>query len=238
MIGYVFYSHYEYSDVWKVMKGQAEKFFKERRKIFFTNDTGSFDFSGWEVVLYDDSLPYQKRVASCLEKINDEFVIIHQEDMIFIEQPNFDIIENDLLKLVKSGDLDLIKFCKACYTGSDHAPMGKNLFKNPDNLSYAVQPTIGKKEIIYNIFNNTFGANIWEFEVNSANIVNFLNYKSAYYYQGNERKRGMYHWDSSVYPYLKSAILKGRWDFQMYREELVKLQNEYGIDPLERGTNE
>lgn len=238
MIGYIFYSHFEYSDVWPIMKGQVDKFFKDKRKIFFTNEIGSFDFSDWEVVLYDDSLPYQKRVAACLEKIDDEFVIIHQEDMIFTKQPDFNIIENDLLSLVKNGDLDLIKFCKACYIDRGHVRMGKNLFKNPDNLSYAVQPTLGRKKTIHNISNNTLGSSIWRFEANSSNTTNFLNYKSAYYYEGNERKRGMYHWDSSIYPYLNSGILKGRWDFSMYREELSELLNDHGVDPLVRGVYE
>lgn len=238
MIGYVFYSHHEYSDVWPIMKGQADYFFKDKRKIFFTNKVGSFDFSGWDVVLYDDSLPYQKRIASCLEKIDDEFIIIQHEDMIFIEQPNFNIIENNLLPLVCNRDLDLIKFCKACYVDGQFQEVGKNLFKNPGNLSYAVQPTLGRKSTIHDISDKTFGASIWDFEANSVNVTNYLNYKSAFYYDGTETKRGWYHWDSSIYPYLNSGILKGRWDFSMYREELSKLLDEYGVNPLKRGINE
>ena len=119
-----------------------------------------------------------------------------------------------------------------------YGSIARNLFKNPDNLSYAVQPTLGRKKTIHNISNNTLGSNIWKFEANSINVTNFLNYKSAYYYEGNERKRGMYHWDSSIYPYLNSGILKGRWDFSMYREELSKLLDEYGVNPLKRGINE
>jgi len=238
VIGYIFYSHYEYSDVWPMMKGQVDKYFKGRRKILFTNKIGDYDFSEWEVVLYDESLSYQKRVASCLEKINDEYVILHHEDMIFVNKPEFEIIEEQLLPLVKKEEIDIIKFCKACYQNTEHEKMGKNLFRNPKNLSYAVQPALVRKKLMHKITNNTNGSNIWKFEANSVNIVNFLNYNSAYYHDGTEEKRGMFHWDSSIYPYLNSGILKGKWDYFMYRKELSNLMGEYGINPRKRGIHE
>jgi len=238
VIGYLFYSHHEYSDAWPIMKGQADKYLKGKRKVLFTNEIGNHDFSDWEVVLYDDSLPYQKRVASCLKKIDDEYVILHHEDMIFVDKPNFEVIEQQLLPLIEKNEIDIVKFCKASYSGTEHEKVGENLFRNPKNLSYAVQPALIRKEVMYKIANNTKGSNIWKFEVNSVNIVNFLNYNSVYYYNGSEKKRGMFHWDSSIYPYLNSGILKGKWDYSMYRQELTTLMEQYGINPNERGVHE
>ena len=38
----------------------------------------------------------------------------------------------------------------------------------------------------------------------------------------------MYHFDSLVYPYIATAIVKGKWNFQEY-PELKKLLDSYNI---------
>jgi hypothetical protein len=49
--------------------------------------------------------------------------------------------------------------------------------------------------------------------------------------------RGDFHWDSHVYPYFATAVVKGKWDFQCYPKKLKSLLDEYNIDPAVRGTN-
>ena len=52
---------------------------------------------------------------------------------------------------------------------------------------------------------------------------------------GGEKKRGMYHYDSIVFPYIATAINKGKWNMSEYQTELDKMFNEYGVMPFERG---
>ena len=52
---------------------------------------------------------------------------------------------------------------------------------------------------------------------------------------GGEKKRGMYHYDSIVFPYICTAIVKGKWNMNEYQNELDKLFGEYNINPFERG---
>jgi hypothetical protein len=52
---------------------------------------------------------------------------------------------------------------------------------------------------------------------------------------GNERRRGIYHNDSSVFPYIATAINKGKWNYSEYEKELNTLFNIYNINPFERG---
>jgi hypothetical protein len=52
---------------------------------------------------------------------------------------------------------------------------------------------------------------------------------------GDEKKRGMYHYDSSVFPYIATAINKGKWNYSEYQTELDSLFAEYQINPFERG---
>jgi len=51
-----------------------------------------------------------------------------------------------------------------------------------------------------------------------------------------EPKRGKYHHDTSVFPYIATALVKGRWNVSEYREELEPLLVEYNIDEHHRGT--
>ena len=50
----------------------------------------------------------------------------------------------------------------------------------------------------------------------------------------DERRRGMWHWDSSLFPYVATALVKGRWNIGEY-PELVRLLAEYGVDVSVRG---
>jgi len=50
-------------------------------------------------------------------------------------------------------------------------------------------------------------------------------------------KRGIYHWDSGIYPYIATAVVKGKWDYECYSKELSKLMDKYKIDPNIRGKN-
>ena len=72
--------------------------------------------------------------------------------------------------------------------------------------------------------------NIWKFE--EAIESNDNHYMVRL---GNEKQRGKYHCDSIVFPYIATAINKGKWNMSEYREELDKLFGEYNINPFERG---
>jgi hypothetical protein len=52
---------------------------------------------------------------------------------------------------------------------------------------------------------------------------------------GNEIKRGVYHCDSIVFPYIATAINKGKWNTSEYKKELDILFKEYNINPNMRG---
>jgi len=55
----------------------------------------------------------------------------------------------------------------------------------------------------------------------------------VYYYNG-EPKRGGHH-DSSIYPYIATAVVKGKWNLSEYKNELLPLLNEHNIVIENRG---
>ena len=101
---------------------------------------------------------------------------------------------------------------------------------NSQYSKFSIQPTIISKDVLTDILNKVESLNIWDFE--NAIKGTDRDYMVRF---GNETKRGFYHYDSSVYPYISTAINKGQWNYTEYPVELHNLFEEYHINPFNRG---
>jgi len=238
MISLIYYSHSDYSDVWKPLFSQTDKYLKKYKKYLFTdNSTEDFD-TDWNVIKYDDKLPYQKRVLHCLDQIEEDIFIFHHEDMFLYSQPDESVLK-DLKKLVEDEEIDVVKLARASY--NNNFPLvkntsHKNVYENPHNLRFAIQPSICNKEKLQTIYKRTYGNNIWEFEKNSSDICSYFKIKTGMVWREEDNKRGLYHWDSSVYPYFATAVVKGKWYTSDYKDLLVNVLEESRIQISDRGT--
>lgn len=237
MYSLVFYSHFDYSDVWPLLFKQTDKYFGDNyKKYLFTNKSSDIVPNGWQVVEYDEKLSYQTRVFECLKQVKEEIVIFSHEDMFLYSEPNYNEIEY-LSKLVKHTDIDIIKLIRAEYTQDLYRKsyLHPNVYENPYNLYFSIQPSMCKKDKLSKIYESTNGKTIWEFEVESSRTALVNRIKSCMYYTGNENKKGLYHWDSDIYPYIATAIVKGKWNFESYEQILTEMLNELNIDKNIRG---
>jgi hypothetical protein len=105
----------------------------------------------------------------------------------------------------------------------------KTIINNKDT-KFSIQPTIIKTKTFLDLLSKVEPLNIWEFEDKVP--VESGHYMVSF---GNEKRRGIYHNDSSVFPYIATAINKGKWNYSEYEKELNKLFNIYNINPFERG---
>jgi hypothetical protein len=71
------------------------------------------------------------------------------------------------------------------------------------------------------------------FEWNANDVCLKLGFESLFAFHG-EARRGMYHYDSSVFPHIATALVKGLWNTREYKEMSPLLQ-EYNIDSSIRG---
>lgn len=69
------------------------------------------------------------------------------------------------------------------------------------------------------IYQNTKIDHIRQFEPHVQQVCRDLKIKGLFHYN-QEPKRGDHHYDSSVYPYIATAIVKGQWNLSGYPEEL------------------
>ena len=215
------YTHSDYSWVWKYWHKQTDKFLQNFDKICISNLNSSFR-DDYLVIKYNDELTYKNRVLSCLNDIDDDEIILFcHEDMFLYKKPNFEIID-EYINLIKNNKCELIKLIRA-FENLDKSNLHEKLFKNPDKQLFSIQPTIIKVKTLKHIYKTVPGDNIWEFEANTSkkylkDIISLCSFDI-----NEDKKRGKFHYDSSVYPYICTAVIKGKWNFKEYKKELFEI---------------
>jgi hypothetical protein len=216
-IPHLVYTHSDYDKVFSIWHNQARLYFPSS-PIHLLSDK-SLEESVTTTILYDSNLKYTDRVLSCLEQLDENMCVIFQhEDMPLYDFPMYDTL-NEFIELVESDKVDMIRLLRVVpmLESSGIHPI---LYKNPSNNLFSIQPTIIKVKTLKEIFKLVPDRNIWEAEKYWE--LHLKGYVSLFPYI-NEKKRGMYHYDSKVYPYIATAITKGQWNIQEYPNELSKL---------------
>ena len=149
------------------------------------------------------------------------------EDMILFDKINYELLE----KYVGYVNNDLVESIKLILAGDrfDISTIDTSLVTN-EYSKFSVQPTITSKKVFRAHIDVLPPLNIWQFE---EAVVSFG--RDFMVRIGGEKKRGLYHYDSLIFPYIATAINKGKWNLIEYQEELNPMFEEYGINPFERG---
>lgn len=231
----IMYSHSSYSDAWSMFIGQIDKYIPECKRYLFADHSPIPLPSNWNLITYNDSEPYNKRFASCLNSVKEKYVILHHEDMPLYAPPDKAKLA-EYLNLLENSDLHYIKLIKGGELREITYEGHNDLFVIPHDSTYifAVQPTLWKTESLAKVYHNTRIQHIHDFEPKSQVVCKAHKIHGLYAYRG-EPRRGLYHYDSSVYPYVATAIVKGKWNMTEYGTELRQLFEEYGIQPSKRG---
>lgn len=222
------YSHTDYSDVWKPLFVSIEKYLQSFNIIFLINKFSEEVPKKYSQIIYDESLCYTERLKSCLKQVNLEFFLFMHEDMFLYDKPKYEYIEK-YFEYVENNKAKSIKLI----------PVGsRGYVSNFDNTLYvteyskfSIQPTITSKTHLNDLLEKYGPNNIWEFE---TAIQNFGNEFVSII--GSEKKRGIYHYDSEIFPYVATAIVKGKWNFAEYPKELDSILTQCNIDKNIRGT--
>jgi len=227
------YTHTDCKDIWRIFFNQIDKYLPHVQKIILVNKDDSDIPLEYQKIFYNENLNYTKRVAHCLEQLHNETVLFIHEDMILFNNLNYNKI-NDFIELIEEDKADFIKLIKVD-VGSDKTEYYPNLIKSSQELMFSVQPTICKSNKLKNIF-SLFDCNIWNFEKQVSIACLHFKYLNCFMASTNkDKKRGLFHYDSNIFPYIATAIVKGKWNYSEYKNELDILFDEYKINKDERG---
>lgn len=223
----VIYTHTDMKDVWVPFFGQMKKYMSNYKTYVCVNSKSDEIPSDYIQIYYDDTKSYTERLVEALSQIEEEVILFTHEDMILFNEPNYEYLDK-YFSYVTDKKLDSIKLIYAG-EGGIKSEIDDTLVIN-DYSKFSIQPTIITKKIIIDIAYGLGSKTIWEME--ESIVGSGMDFSARL---GNEKKRGYYHYDSFVYPYVATAINKGKWNFTEYQKELDVLFTEYNINPFERG---
>jgi hypothetical protein len=242
----VLYSHTEYADCWSIYFGQIEKYMNVFEKNYIFVDKYDSRIPPFFVqIFYDDKLSYVDRMIQCLKQIEDDIIFFEHEDMILYDMPHTSIIAS-YVNLIKNKKIDNFNPSKFDYIKLINGgkffskKVRKRNVKNLHKISkfsswiFSIQPSLWSRKSFLKILQNHKGSSIWQFESSAQNDFRKFGMRSGLVKE-KTKKRGLLHFDSIIYPYIATAIIKGKWNTSEYPDELGDLLVEYGIDKSVRG---
>jgi hypothetical protein len=182
---------------------------------------------------YGNDVPYYLVWTGALRGFNEDYFIYLQEDFILykdVDQKKLDYClqflkdhpEYSFIRLIKSGSLGSNKIADNLYE-----------IESSNQDIFSMQATIWRTED-YSKLLNEVKAEKWLENDKYGEATIKLGIKGLYYYE-DEPKRGINHYDSNVYPYIATALVRGKWNLGEYQAELLPLLNEYKIEITKRG---
>lgn len=230
------YTTSKYADLWPCHFGQLSKHLGGL-KSFVLSDYGSgnvFDFKEHVLIEHDDNAPYWKQYVQALDKIEEDYVIYLQEDFFLYDDVNHKLLER-ALEFLKSSDYDYVRLIRCGYQTPLDRHVKDNFFEvdmaTPD--AFCMQATLWKKRRMRQLYTHVASQKWLEGEHWNVGARQ-IGIKGVFTWNG-ESKRGKFHYDSVVFPYVCTAVCKGQWALDEYPETMARLIKEYNIDVTKRG---
>jgi len=187
-----------------------------------------------ESYLYKNNEPYWAVWYDAIKTFRSDYFIYLQEDFILYD----DVWEERIFRYVDflkdNPQYSFVRLLKA--TSFKDKKLYDTLYEveSSNKNVFAMQPTIWRSEDYLKLLDATREPK-WLEPPSYRNQMIKMGMKGAYHYDGEE-KVGKHHYDSCVYPYIATALVKGKWNMSEYGDELTPLFEKYDIDPNIRGT--
>lgn len=237
----VLYTHTDCEDVYNIFFKQFDKHFKLKCKkyICINSDADGLLLNkipeDYTQIQYNNFETYASKLSYCLSQIEEEIVLYIHEDMFLYE----DIDTNEFVRYVlylNNQDRDsFIKLIKGGEKRDIPHESIQSLKRIPPDSEwiFSVQPSIWKKDKLLYLTKSLRRCDIYQLENLSQKFCRENGIQGNYSYQ-NEPSRGG-HFDCKVFPYIATAIIRGKWNTKEYPEELGKILEEENINTNKRG---
>jgi len=150
------YSHSSVEDVLEIQFDYISKIpniFNEKIYLFIDKPYSKKINLEYETIIYEDNIPYNKKLLNCISKINEPyFILTHESDIII----SYDI--NTILELKTSMEKNAIDSIVLRHypNCTNHIKVNNTLsLSNPDpNYVFNVQPRIWKRDSAIKLFSS------------------------------------------------------------------------------------
>lgn len=233
------YSHSDYSDLWKPFDGRINRHLNIFSHRYIATDQSAKEVAVYEVLRYNPDAAYVDRLIQTLCRVREPFVMFMHEDMILFDDPNMRHLL-DVMGLMQQNKLDYFRFSKGGQYFALPEVTRSGLSRFVNHLSpwvFSIQPSIWRVSSLLRLLEGHRGQGIWQFEREAQKSFRKLRLRGGFSNRSG-KKKGLHHFDNPDFPYIATAIVKGKWNLAEYRSELEELFDEYGIDPSVRNGKE
>ena len=234
-------------DIWNLFFDQLEKHIPDdffSRRYIFVDKTEDVFSKNYETKYYDTTKKYREQFLSCIQHVDEKYCIYISEDYLLYDNIRHDLIRDYKKALDENKNLSFIRFMKGGVTDLDF-PKYKNfhdLYQLHHGIPYfytnqaALWRTSDLKKIHFHGPNLHIANKDWQnsFEFRATRTCQELDIQGLYCYHGEE-KRGLYHYDSAVFPHISTALVKGKWNISEYPVLLTEMLQNYDININIRG---
>jgi hypothetical protein len=231
MIPQVLYTNSNCKDVWKMFLLQNKKYYGS--EIYVITDSEEFEgFEKDKIFTYKNTDDYWDVWVRALKKFNLKNFIYLQEDFILYDKVNTEKIIN-ITNFLNKSDYSFIRLIKSGNLKSNLIESCLFEIESENTDIFSMQPTIWKTNDYIKIMNGVKEKK-WLETIKYRQFMIDNHIKGLYYFK-DEPKRGLNHHDSSIYPYIATALVRGMWNISEYNNELKPLLDEYNININVRG---
>lgn len=231
----VTYSHSNCSDVWPMFLGQLEQHVPSIRHNMLVDVAPRMSHPSLQTLFwaYDESEPYFKQWLSCSKHLWGGYAIYMQEDFILYDDVDLKALQN-YVEFLDRTNYSFVRLIRAGFDPSLNHIENDLYAVNCDNEDiFHMQATLWKRNVLEQLYREA-SSEKWLEGPHWRDAARRLGIKGAFCYRG-EKQRGKYHWDSSVFPYVCTAMSRGKWNLNEYPEILGSMLQKYNIDPNVRG---
>lgn len=230
------YTTSKYSDVWNMHFGQLSQHASKIKSYAFSDQDSKdiWNFSSHHLVQYVESDPYWKQYLGCLESVSENYVIYSQEDFILFSEVNYEAISR-YKDFLSNSSYDYVRLIRCGYSTPLSSHVANDIYEvdMSTNDAFSMQATLWKKSSIQKLYHHVksqkwLESDAWNSGARDCKI------RGTFVYNG-EPKVGAFHYDSIIWPYVCTAINRGKWNVDQYPEVMKLMFQKYNVDPTVRG---
>lgn len=231
-------------DIWDAFFNRIESHFEDNffdKKYVFLDDDLKKIPKDYKIIKYEKNNVYREQFSSCIEDVKEKYCIYVSEDYILYNDVDTKKILN-FRTILKNNSFSFIRFSRGGVYDGPFKKFNDNLFFVPidKDYFYTNQAALWKTSdlrLVHEKGPNLHIANKdWQnsFEFQATKTCRELKMQGLFCFYG-EKKRGLYHYDSSIFPHISTALVKGKWNMSEYPKEMAKIIKQYDIDLRKRG---
>ena len=218
------HTHSSCDDALVMCLGQLDKYMPGvKRYVAIEKETETV--SSENVILYNEEDSYTERLESILPQIDEDMVLYLHEDMILYDAPDMEELSRVETYLRSHNSVMMIKLIATLGLLFEVAPF---IRASSTPYKFVVQPTLWKKDKLKELASGE-KYSIWEMEEKIQSKFSSVGLGYTYF-RGSEKLRGQAHYDSLIFPFIATAIVKGKWNNLEYPSELGALFDEYNVN--------